>query len=188
MSAMLFDTVRKSANISPDGLYRYSLHRDWRADDERPYWVTFIMLNPSTADADLDDPTIRRCIGFAKRMGGTGLAVVNLYAYRATKPADMLAATDPVGPKNDWALAMFLSMALDHGFPVIAAWGANARADRVAEVRAMHGAQRLQCLGITKDGAPRHPLYLRADAELMPLSEPGRLVSAPTPQPKDTPR
>ena len=151
------------ANISPDGQYRWSLHREWRVATA-PRWITFVMLNPSTADANIDDPTIRRCIGFAKAFGGTGLAVVNLYAFRATKPADLWRCHDPVGPENDGHLAMFFAMASRYDFPIIAAWGAHARPDRVAQVLALPGADRLTALGVTKDGAPRHPLYLRGDA------------------------
>src|SRR5689334_16488446 len=85
----LFDTaptvVRKAASISECGRYRYSLHRWWGAG-ERLY---FVMLNPSTADAEVDDPTIRRCMGFARTLGFDGIGVVNLYAFRATKPADL---------------------------------------------------------------------------------------------------
>lgn len=160
----------RKANISADGRYRYSLHRDWRgADDEtglwpRMRWITFIMLNPSTADAQVDDPTIRRCVGFARAMGGTGLAVVNLYAFRATHPADLWRTEDPVGSRNNETLSMFLDMALKYDFPIVAAWGANARPDRVAEVLAMPGAERLVALGNTGAGAPRHPLYLPAGA------------------------
>lgn len=171
MTETLFDgfeqeTVRKHARISQDGQYRYSLHREWRQGNERPYWVTFVMLNPSTADANNDDSTIRRCIGFAKALGATGLAVVNLYAFRATQPADLWTADDPVGPENDAELETFLKMAAGHHFPVIAAWGANAKPDRVARLLQMRGSDRLQALGVTKDGAPRHPLYLPASAEM----------------------
>ena len=157
------------ARISRDGLYRYTLHREWRNPLDGPRWVTFVMLNPSTADAEVDDPTIRRCIGFAKALDASGVAVVNLYAYRATQPADLWRCPDPVGPENDETLAMFFDMAARYNFPIIAAWGANAKADRVRDVLAMPGAERLQALGLTKHGAPRHPLYLRADTQLQPL-------------------
>lgn len=152
--------TKSSADISPCGQYRYSLHREWRQWPERPRWVTFVMLNPSTADAELDDPTIRRCLGFARALGGTGLAVVNLYAFRATQPADLWRTTDPVGPRNDATLTTFLDMARRYDFPIIAAWGANARPDRVEQVMALRGADRFTALGTTKAGAPRHPLYL----------------------------
>lgn len=163
--------VRRDAHVSTDGAYRYSLHREWRAHDlftERPRWVTFIMLNPSTADATVDDPTIRRCVGFARALGATGLAVVNLYAYRATKPEDLWKADDPVGPDNDDTLATFLAMAQHHDFPVIAACGTHAHPGRVEQLLAMPGAGRLSALGVTKGGAPRHPVRLCSDARPSP--------------------
>ena len=169
--------VRRQASISANGQYRWSLHRDWRTTEERPRWATFVMLNPSTADGEQDDPTIRRCVGFARALGCTGLAVVNLYAFRATSPADLWKTQDPVGPTNDHHLAVFLSMSKHYGFPVIAAWGAHARPDRIAQVVALPGADRLTCLGMTKSGAPRHPLYLPATAELVPWPTGG---AAPT--------
>jgi hypothetical protein len=136
--------------------------------------ATFIMLNPSTADANLDDPTIRRCIGFAKSWGCHGLLVVNLYALRAHNPRRLWEASDPVGPKNDTYLENYIDRALWLKWPLVAAWGANAKPDRVAQVLAlarcgaMPGEESLQALGVTKSGAPRHPLYLRADAVLAP--------------------
>lgn len=154
-----------SAVISECGQYRYRLTRIW---DEATQMLGFVMLNPSTADATTDDPTIRRCIGFARDWGFGGLAVANLYAFRATKPADMLAAADPVGPENDAHLtALFAAPSVGL---VIAAWGANARADRVAEAAALPGAITLNALGVTKDGAPRHPLYMPKTAEPTPWS------------------
>lgn len=159
---------RRSASISADGLYRYSLYRDWRAPHQKAHWVTFVMLNPSTADGNEDDPTIRRCIGFARQFGGTGLAVVNLYAYRATKPTDLWKAADPVGPENDDTLGLFFAMAARRDMPIIAAWGANAKPDRASRVLAMAGADRLQALRVTKAGAPGHPLYLPANCAMSP--------------------
>lgn len=99
MDEALFDLepAGRAAAISPDGAYRYSLHREWRRSEDQPRWVTFVMLNPSTADAVQDDPTIRRCIAFARALGGTGLAVANLYAFRATSPADLWAAAELSG-------------------------------------------------------------------------------------------
>lgn len=177
MTETLFDLsaaeMRRSAHISTDGLYRYSLHRDWHdySTHLRPRWVTFVMLNPSTADADQDDPTIRRCIGFAKALGGTALAVVNLYAFRATSPADLWKAEDPVGPLTDTVLAQFLDMASRYDHPIIAAWGAHARPDRVAWLMSQDGSERLQALHTTKSGAPGHPLYLPASC--VPTPWPG---------------
>ncbi len=148
------------ALISLDGKYRYRLSREWDAAANK---MTFVMLNPSTADATLDDPTIRRCIGFARRDGFGGIHVVNLYAFRATDPKDMKRATDPVGPDNDAMLRFAFAMAADQGAPVIAAWGAQADPHRVLEVRSLMGDADVYSLGVTKGGHPKHPLYLRAD-------------------------
>lgn len=148
--------VARSARISADGLYRYRLTRAW-GDGEI---AVFVMLNPSTADAAIDDPTIRRCIGFAKTWGMAGIEVVNLYAYRATNPAELWGADDPVGPDNDEFLT---TAAFARPGPLVAAWGVNAKPPRVMEVLSLPGFDRLQCLGTTKDGYPRHPLYVRGD-------------------------
>jgi hypothetical protein len=150
-----------SAFISNDGLYRYSLTRELDGKGT----CTFVMLNPSTADAEQDDPTIRRCIRFAKEWGFGRLKVVNLYAYRATKPADLWLADDPVGPENDHTL----SLVFGGSDLIVAAWGCHAKSDRVAEILSWPIRPRV-CLGITKQGAPRHPLYLRADAKPRPLA------------------
>lgn len=152
--------VRRAAVMSSDGLYRYSLVRRWG----RGAPATFVMLNPSTADAERDDPTIRRCVGFARAIGADGLIVLNLYAYRATKPADLWLAEDPVGPDTDRVLEQRATIAASKGEPLIAAWGANARPDRVAQVLELPGMSALTALGVTSYGAPRHPLYLPAAA------------------------
>lgn len=147
------DTMERGATISPCGLYRYSLWRKWAPG---PMCV-FIGLNPSTADATLDDPTIRRCVGFAKAWGFSGLMMLNLFAYRATEPADMKDAQDPIGPENDDAL----HFAHSNTTTVIAAWGAHGTfKGRDKQVRAM--LPRLHYLRLTKDGHPGHPLYLPA--------------------------
>lgn len=145
------------AAISDCGLYRYQLWRAW--DDGLPA-VNFLMLNPSTADASEDDPTIKRCLGFARCWGFGRLDVTNLYAYRATDPTRLKAVADPVGPINDQYLrAVAVESAL-----VVCAWGANADPDRAAEVLDMLAAcdGKMRHLGLTKAGQPRHPLYLPA--------------------------
>lgn len=157
-------TVDKDAAISADGKYRWWLTREWWGNAK----ATFVMLNPSTAGPSLDDPTIRRCIGFAKTWGLGGIRVVNLYALRSTDPKGLWLADDPVGPENDKHLIDAALAAQVTDSPLIAAWGANARPDRVAHVLALPFFDRLTALGVTKDGAPRHPLYLRADATLTP--------------------
>lgn len=153
-------------------VYRYTLRRTlglgaWQSVYEPA--LLWIMLNPSTADATLDDPTIRRVIDFTKRLGFGQLTVVNLYAARATKPVYLWAMDDPVGPGNDKAIADEAWTAVCDGAPIVAAWGVLARPERVAEVLALpHVADRLHCLGVTKHGHPRHPLYLPRTATLTP--------------------
>jgi hypothetical protein len=157
-------TMQTHAVISADGIYRYELGRTW---DESLPPMTFVMLNPSTADAELDDPTIRRCIGFAKREGAGGILVANLYAFRATDPKVMLRAVDPVGSENDMTILRLVSYALMRGGRVVVAWGANADARRVRHVRKLLYPLALHCLGVTKDGHPKHPLYISGDAPLI---------------------
>lgn len=174
-------TVERGATLSICGTYRYRLSRQWNQgldvsgrgvwyDDIR--WATFIMLNPSTADAEVDDPTIRRCVGFAQEFGCNGLLVANLYAYRATNPRDLWSVdfAQRVGPDNDRHITSCATLARETGGPVIAAWGANAEAKRVEQVLALPGVGGLSALGVTKGGQPRHPLYLRGDS--MPLPWP----------------
>ena len=100
-----------------EGQYRYLLWRYW-GEAKRLVWV---LLNPSTADARQDDPTIRRCVGFAKGWGYDGIQVVNLFAYRATDPRELKAVVDPVGPRND----EFIERAARGHEMVVVAWGAN---------------------------------------------------------------
>lgn len=145
-----------TALLSPDGQYRYRLGRTW---GEGPR-ATFVMLNPSTADATTDDATIRRCIGFARDWGMAGLDVVNLYALRSRDPRKLWDHEDPVGPDNDAHLADIALKATRSSWPVVAAWGTHAKPARVTHLRALPGMQRLLHLGITKGGAPRHPLYV----------------------------
>ena len=142
-----------------DGDYRYHLTRRWGPKIDTVVWV---MLNPSTADADVDDPTIRRCISFSAELGADSLRVVNLYAYRATDPKHLLAVEDPVGPMNNTVIRETLLAARAMRSPVIGAWGVNARADRVSEFVTIADECRvpLHFLGITKSGMPRHPLYV----------------------------
>lgn len=155
--------------------YRYRLTRSDIASgtwlDVHEPRLVWIMLNPSTADETTDDPTIRRVMAFTRRLGYNALTVVNLYALRSTDPRGLWLAEDPVGPENDAVLADEAWAAVLDDAPIVAAWGANARPDRVAQVLALpHLAPRLHALGVTKSGAPRHPLYLRGDAPLSPWS------------------
>lgn len=157
------------AIISDCGAYRYLLSREPR-DAYQVYGpALFVMLNPSTADASQDDPTIRRCRAFADAWGCAGLVVANLYAFRATNPNALWSCPDPVGPDND----MYLASLIREHETVVCAWGANAKPDRALQFSKMFRAgTRPVCLGITKTGAPRHPLYIRADQPLESWSPP----------------
>jgi hypothetical protein len=152
--------LRGTATISADGAYRYLLTRRW---DDGPV-MAWIMLNPSTADAADDDPTIRRCVSFARRDGCTAITVVNLFALRAASPRVLLASGDSVGPDND---SFLLERA--RGSRVVAAWGAHGshrgRGREVADMLTSVGVP-LLCLGVTSGGQPRHPLYLPAATPL----------------------
>lgn len=160
--------MEKTATISDCGNYRYHLGRTW---GDGPI-MRFIMLNPSTADADIDDPTIRRCISFAKREECGAIAVVNLFAFRATKPADMMVAPDPIGPDNQAHLQSWIGSEPGFTKEIVAAWGANPMAAQRFKEIVEFGLLRTrtwQCLGKTKSGAPRHPLYVKGDAPLINL-------------------
>ena len=146
--------------------YRYLLTRRLVGQDGTGTSCLFVMLNPSTADAVSDDPTIRRCIGFANREGFSQLEVVNLYGYRATEPRDLFAAIDPVGPRNDRVVAD----AVGRTDLVVAAWGNWGAHDgqRLTEVIELleRSGKPVFCFGLTNQVQPRHPLYLRSDASL----------------------
>lgn len=148
-----------TALFSSDRRYRYVLTRWWGGGDP----LVIIGLNPSTADETVDDPTIRRCIGFARSWGFAGLLMLNLFAFRATDPSELRAVADPVGPENDQHL-----IAQSSGRVVLCAWGASMpflSRVRARKVVPMLGRAHLTCLGRTADGSPRHPLYVKADRE-----------------------
>ena len=157
------DALERDAEFSPDRVYRYAPRRRW--DRTRPR-CAFVLLNPSTADERRDDPTIRRCIGFAADAGFGQAIVVNLFALRATEPQVLRAARDPIGPENDGAI---LHAALGASAIVIGwgAWGARfrSRADAVRLLLTPFG-RRVFVLGQTRSGEPRHPLYLPARTRL----------------------
>jgi hypothetical protein len=144
--------MKRDAVISPCGTYRYELVRRWK---EGPL-LGWVMLNPSTADGTIDDPSVRRCIGFGIDWGYAGIVIRNAYALRATDPAQLTRHPDPIGPDND----AYLERCADDPLTVLA-WGAHGgdRAALVAE-RLRHTTATLRCLGTTKHGAPRHPLYI----------------------------
>lgn len=173
------------AVISPCGWYRTWLQRP--SSEDR---TVFVMLNPSTADAEHDDATIRRCKFFATREGKGSLVVVNLFSLRSRNPEDLWGAdTEPVGPDNEDAI----QEAIEGSDLVICAWGTLGRSSRIPkwfrELREQMigvvagaadgcGPKPLYALGLCKDGSPRHPLYVRSDAPLVRLQSlqggPGR--------------
>lgn len=169
--------MRRSAVISDCGRYRYRLSRHW---DDASIPAVFIMLNPSTADADLDDPTIRRCMGFARRWRCGGIHVANLFAYRATSPKDMKKAADPIGPENWNYLEALLTSARDFAAPIICAWGANGshrKQDTEFMRRAAEWGASLSALRITeKSLAPEHPLYVPYEALPVSLATPAEAI------------
>ena len=153
-----------SAEISLCGRYRYELRRCW--DFRRPA-IAWIGLNPSTADADQDDPTLRRCIGFSQAWGYGALVMLNLFALRATDPRAMLAAPEPEGPRNDEFLCGWAgppSGRFEGVAAIVCAWGNHgAHRARAANVLQLLGDRYLLSLGVTKHGHPRHPLYVAGD-------------------------
>ena len=166
MSGNFFgDVIYRDAIISSCGRYRYSLVRQW--DQSKPY-LPFVMLNPSTADAKTDDPTIRRCISFAKRESAGGIVVVNLYAFRSSDPKRLLEVEDPIGPLNGRVIYDAATVAAEAGMPVICAWGVNditqAAGGALATARA--AGAKFKCFGKTLGGHPRHPLYVKGDQPL----------------------
>jgi hypothetical protein len=144
--------MQRSAIISECQRYRYVLEREWQP--ELP-GVLFVALNPSTADGQHDDPTVRRCVGFARSWGFGKIVIANLFALRSSHPSVLLIDVDPIGPENDWWLAELSSrFAL-----TIAAWGVHgALRERAAEV--LPRLSNVHHLGLTSAGHPKHPLYL----------------------------
>lgn len=157
--------IQKSALISPCGTWRYRLTRVWSSAPLLP----FVMLNPSIADADIDDPTIRRCMSFARRESAGGIMVVNLYGLRATDPKHLKRASNPIGPDNDFHIRELAAGAFHTSNRIVCAWGVNAAPARSANMTAMiKGAgSGTVCLGKTKTGEPKHPLYVRGDQPLV---------------------
>ncbi len=156
--------TKQAATLDPSGRYRYSLERQWDASAPR---LACILLNPSTADATRDDPTLRRCLGFARSWGYGALEVVNLFAYRATHPRQLRQVPDPIGPEND----RYLLAARGRAQTLWVAWGnAGSLYNRDRAVLCLLSQPgECFCLGLTRCGQPRHPLYVRGDAGLTPF-------------------
>lgn len=169
MNRLPSQITHERAVISDCGLYRYLLSREVSPTSKfKP--VVFVMLNPSTANAEQNDPTIRRCIDYTKRWGGSHLIVVNLFAYRSKDPFELWAedTVDPVGVLNDEALIKATDYAHAHDGIVVAAWGEHGsymgRSDTVLGTIAQY---KPMCLKLNKSGNPAHPLYQPKDAVLI---------------------
>ena len=151
--------IYKNATFSSCRTYRYSLSRIW---DKKKKYVLFIGLNPSTANEEADDPTIRRCINYSKDWGYGGFMMVNLFAYRTTLPSNLKKVKYPVGSENDKYIVT-LSKKADI---TVAAWGNNGDFySRDKEVLSL--VPSLMCLKINKSGQPAHPLYLKKGLKLI---------------------
>ena len=153
--------MRNTAKLSKCRNYRYALWRTW--DYSKPY-VMFVGLNPSTADETVDDPTLTRCINFAKSWGYGGVCMANLFAFRATQPSDMMASNDPIGSENNkWLQKLAKDAAL-----VVAAWGNGGsylgRSKQVIELL-----PNMHCLKLNKSREPAHPLYQAAKSQPVPM-------------------
>jgi hypothetical protein len=152
--------ISKNAIIDPTGTYRYSLTRMW--DQSLIGHLVFVMLNPSTADDKIDDPTIRRCIGFAKTLGYGSMEVVNLFAYRATNPDELKNCVDPIGLKND----EYILDAAKRATQIIFAWGTKGiflnRGKLVGDLLFEYEPT---CLAKTNAGHPKHPLYIKGNCK-----------------------
>ena len=170
--------MRRSASFSRCGAYRYCLLRSWDGRDESDRAVCFVMLNPSTADGCVDDPTIRRCIGFARSWGWASLEVVYLFALRSTDPRALSQHPDPVGPRNRGAVRR----AVGRCDLLVLAWGAFPLARRTPTrwlFDAARGVRIPVCtLGETRAGFPRHPLYVPGDQTPRPCGWRSRRIPA----------
>jgi len=159
-----------SAIFSPCRTWRYALTREWESPlgDGEELSCLFVCLNPSTADEIDDDPTVRRCIGYAKAWGYSKLTVCNIFALRSTDPKALYTHADPVGPEN---LAHIAREAVRHEL-IVAAWGNHGelRGQGVTVRNLLEVlAESVHVLGLNLDGQPKHPLYLRADIEPVQL-------------------
>ncbi len=163
--------MKSGAIISDCQKYRYLLWRIW--GDLAPVMI-FQMMNPSTADAEHDDATIRKCIKFALREHCSGIAVVNVFAFRTPHPKHLLTAEDPCGPEN---LKYIMNIRSLFGLSLlVAAWGnpvgGNRLVHRYNQATNIARGNKAKCLGVNKDGSPKHPLYLRDNTPLIDWTTP----------------
>lgn len=166
MNLVLERGIEGTAVLSPDKVYRYRLTRRWAPGGTTVLWI---MLNPSVADATTDDATIKKCVGFSRKFEANAIIVVNLFAFRATDPKELLYADDPVGPGN----LTVIEEETQKANVAVAAWGSLSnkmwlRAQPALMV--VKATSRLKCLGRTKGGAPRHPSRLAYMRTLQPYT------------------
>jgi len=154
--------MRKDALLSEDWVYRYSLSRTW--DISKPY-VLFVGFNPSTADENKDDPTIRKCINYAKCWGYGGLWMANLFAYRATLPTDLKKVNEPVGLDND----MHITNLSKQADMTVIAWS-NDGSYLGRDKQVLKLIKSPMCLNINKSGQPSHPLYQKKSLSPQPYT------------------
>lgn len=173
----LYEGTRPSGAVfSVDRRYRYLLWRNWSAGLERDErHPVFVLLNPSTADANQDDPTIRRCIGFARTWGFGGVKIVNLFGFRSTNPRLLREERDPVGPDND----AVIDEAISGESLVVCGWGIGGELNgRDISWLIRHASLELHVLGETVGGHPRHPLYMPKTTQAIRWRWPGRTMEA----------
>ncbi len=160
MLTIVTNSLRGSATFDQSQRYRYRLSRFWSDAGDSCNHVTFIMLNPSQANAEEDDPTIRACSQFTQAWGYACFKVVNLFAYRTPHPSMLKQVADPIGPEND----RYLIQAATSADQVILAWGNQGRLlNRARDVLSLLDShrQKFYCLGHNHSGHPRHPLYIK---------------------------
>ncbi|WP_407059206.1 DUF1643 domain-containing protein (plasmid) [Ralstonia syzygii subsp. celebesensis] len=158
--------MQRTAILSDCGKFRYRLGRRWHSGPT----LLFVMLNPSVANAHIDDPTIKKCMGFAARTGHSAIEVVNLFAYRATHPRDLKLAGWPVGPDNQCHVESTAAEVVAVGGKIVCAWGSNARgrpeAEAMVTALTVFGGHSVYALSRLADGTPAHPLMLPYSCQL----------------------
>ena len=165
-SATYKGTSKSGALFSPCEKYRYALWRELKGGFafDGAHEIAFVGLNPSTADESQNDPTVTRCINYARAWGYHQFVMLNAYAYRATDPTDMKAQSEPCGPLNDQVIGEFAERA----DCIVCAWGNNCERARhnhlIRELR-LFTSSPILCLKLTKAGYPGHPLYLKNSVE-----------------------
>ena len=165
MDLKLQEGVVGEAHFSDCENYRYWLTRSWDSSKDSIAWI---LLNPSTARADVDDPTIRRCTNYSKQWGYGSLVILNTFALRSTDPRQLKEVDDPVGPENDWHIALWAISVSQ----CMVGWGTHGsykqRGESVVYMLRRWGVDPY-CLGATKHGYPKHPLYLKNSLEPVPF-------------------